>query len=66
MNGILAGFDTPDDLQRALARLREARIDALETYTPVPLEEEAGGSQVGPSRQMRIATICPNVLMVLA
>jgi Protein of unknown function (DUF3341) len=44
MNGILAGFDTPHDLRRALARLREARIEALDTYTPVPLEEEAGGS----------------------
>ena len=44
MNGILAGFDTPQDLQRALAFLREARIEALETYTPVPLEEGAFGS----------------------
>jgi hypothetical protein len=44
MNGILAGFDTPHDLQRALACLREARIEALKTYTPVPLEGEAFGS----------------------
>jgi hypothetical protein len=44
MNGILAGFDAPHDLQRALASLREAGIEALETYTPVPIEEDAFGS----------------------
>ena len=44
MNGILAGFDSPHDLQHALERLREARIEALESYTPVPLEEEASSS----------------------
>jgi hypothetical protein len=44
MNGLLAGFGSPHDLQHALGRLREARIEVLETYTPTPLEEEAGGS----------------------
>ena len=41
MNGLLAGFDSPHDLLHALGRLREARIEVLETYTPAPLEEEA-------------------------
>jgi hypothetical protein len=44
MNGLLAGFDSPHDLQRALGRLREAQIEVLETYTPAPLEEQAYGS----------------------
>jgi hypothetical protein len=44
MNGLLAGFDSPHALQHALGRLREARIEALETYTPAPLEEAAHGS----------------------
>ena len=44
MNGLLAGFDSPHDLQRALGRLREAQIEVLETYTPPPLEEQAYGS----------------------
>ena len=44
MNGLLAGFDSPHDLQHALGRLREARIEVLETYTPAPLEEETYGS----------------------
>jgi hypothetical protein len=46
MNGLLAGFDSPHDLQRALGRLREARIEVLETYTPAPLEEAGGGSSL--------------------
>jgi Protein of unknown function (DUF3341) len=44
MNGILAGFDSPHDLERALASLTEARIEALETYTPAPLEQDTCGS----------------------
>ena len=44
MNGLLAGFDSPQDLQHALERLREARIEVLETNTPAPLEEAASDS----------------------
>jgi hypothetical protein len=33
-------------LQHALERLREARIESLETYTPAPLEGEASSSSL--------------------
>jgi hypothetical protein len=44
VNGLLAGFDSPQDLQHALERLWEAGIGAIETYTPAPLEEAASRS----------------------
>jgi hypothetical protein len=44
MNGLLAGFDSPHDLSHALARLKEARMEILETYTSAPLEEVPSAS----------------------
>jgi hypothetical protein len=44
MTGILAAFDTERDLRHAVERLRAERIDALETYTPMALDERPSGS----------------------
>ena len=44
MSGILAAFDTEEQLRAALARLRKERVDGIETYTPMALEGELGGS----------------------
>ena len=43
---ILAMWAEEEGLARALARLREARIGPLETYTPAPLQGEPTGSPV--------------------
>jgi len=44
MNRLLAGFDSLQGLQHALERLRKARIDVLETYTPAPVRNGVSGS----------------------
>ena len=43
---ILAMWAEEEGLARALARLREARIGPLETYTPAPLAGEPTGSPI--------------------
>lgn len=44
MTGLLAGFDTEQALRRALERFRAERVDDVETYTPVALDEDPTGS----------------------
>jgi hypothetical protein len=40
--GILAEFADAGTLQSAATRLREARLGAVETHSPLPLKDEAG------------------------
>lgn len=44
MQGVLAGFESEQALLRALNRLAAERLEDLDTYTPMPLDEAAAGS----------------------
>ena len=41
LHGLIAEFDRPDDLVRAVRRAREAGYRRLDAYTPFPIEEVA-------------------------
>lgn len=43
MSTVVAGFDTEEALQDALAKLRAERIAGIETYTPMALEADETG-----------------------
>jgi len=36
--GVLAGFETPEDLLRAIKKIRESRFTLFDAYTPFPIE----------------------------
>ena len=42
MSRLLAGFESPGELERALQELGAADLPATETYTPMPMSEEGG------------------------
>lgn len=44
MKGVLAGFETENALRHALDRLAAEDVEAVETYTPKPLDEHPAGS----------------------
>jgi len=44
VTGILAGFDSQSALRQAMDRLAAAHIEDVETYTPMPLDEDSAGS----------------------
>lgn len=46
MRGVLIGFDSRQALEKGLALLAAARIDASNVYSPMPIESEEAGSSL--------------------
>jgi hypothetical protein len=48
--GLVAEYETPDDLVRAIGRVREAGLRKIEAYTPYPIEEVSHALHLPKSR----------------